>query len=233
MPNFPATMPQARRATGATARRLGATGLALLLALPALSEAQAQPSRPPQAAQPAQPPQLRPTRDVAVTYRVQSGSQTPQTVPAAWLTSAQRLRLEPPGMPGWVLADLPASRAQMVMDSTRMVMRLPGKGPWPALDRVPPGARMTPAGSATVAGLRCNAWQISAKEGEGTVCLTPDGVLLRASGQYDGRQGTLEATQVTYGPQDPTRFQVPPGYQGVNLPQGLPPGLIPDALRPR
>ncbi|WP_419896821.1 hypothetical protein [Roseomonas sp. USHLN139] len=194
--------------------RLAGTLAALLLALPAAAQ------------QPA-PAQLRPQRDVAVTYRLTTGNRPPQTVTASWLTTAQRLRVEPPGLPGWILLDLPSSQARMVMDSTRMVVRLPGKGPWPMLDRLPPGARMTAAGSATVAGLRCTNWQVASREGNGEVCLTADGVMLRGSGVHDGQQGSLEATAVAYGAQDPARFQVPPGYQAVSLPQGLPPGLIP------
>lgn len=181
---------------------------------------------PPAAADTA-PARLRPARDVAVLYRVQGGNQGPQQVPAAWLAAQQRLRVEPPGLPGWILADVPAGRAQMVIDATRMVVRMPGQGPIPMLDQLPPGARMERAGSATVAGLRCDNWRVTAREGQGEICLTPDGVALRASGTHDGKSGSLEALQVTYGPQDPARFQVPPGYQPVSLPQGLPPGLIP------
>ncbi|MFB9972004.1 hypothetical protein ACFFMP_19335 [Pseudoroseomonas cervicalis] len=173
------------------------------------------------------PARLRPARDVAVLYRVQGGNQGPQQVPAAWLAAQQRLRLEPPGLPGWILADLPAGEARMVIDATRMAVRLPGHAAVPMLDALPPGARMTRAGSATVAGLRCDNWRVTAREGEGEICLTADGVALRASGTRDGKSGSLEALQVTYGAQDPARFQVPAGYQPVTLPQGLPPGLVP------
>ncbi|ONG47388.1 hypothetical protein BKE38_23505 [Pseudoroseomonas deserti] len=193
---------------------IAAAAAALLVALPAVGQ------------QPA-PAQLRPQRDVAVTYRMTAGNRPPQTVAASWLAAAQRLRIEPPGLPGWLLLDLPSSQAQMVMDSTRMVVRLPGKGPWPMLDSLPAGTRMTPAGSATVAGLRCDNWQVVNREGTGQVCLTADGVMLRGSGTHDGQQGSLEATSVAYVAQDPARFQVPPGYQAVSLPQGLPSGLIP------
>ncbi|WP_305123546.1 hypothetical protein [Roseomonas sp. GC11] len=187
----------------------------LVLALPEVARAERSPVP------------LRPSRDVAVVYRVQSGRQPPQTVPAAWLAAAQRVRLEPPGLPGWVLADLGAGQAQMVVDATRMVVPLPGKGPLPLSDELPPGTRMIRAGSDSVAGLRCEVWTVTQRQGEGSLCVTPDGLVLRASGRHPGGEGSLEALQVTYGPQDPARFQVPPGYQAVALPQGLPPGLIP------
>ena len=55
-------------------------------------------------------------------------------------------------------------------------------------------------------------------------------MLLRAEGQVQGRQGGIEATSVTYARQDPDRFRIPAGYQTLQLPQGLPPGLAQNLL---
>lgn len=167
------------------------------------------------------PAHLRPTRDVAVTYTASAPNQTPQPVETAWSAAQQRLRIDTPRAPGWVLVDLPGNRLRMVMEGQRMVLDLPGKGPIPLLDGVPPGTRMTRAGSATVAGHRCENWQVSSQEGEGTLCLTADGVLLRAAGTREGKRGSLEATSVRYSAQDPARFTVPQGMMSMNLPQGL------------
>lgn len=175
------------------------------------------------------PAQLWPTRDVAVTYTVRGGGQAPRTVPAAWLAAEQRLRVEPPEAPGWVLVDVPRGQALMVMDSVRTAMQLPEEQKLPLVQGLPPGTRMTRAGSDTVAGHRCDNWQVSGPEGQGTVCLTPDGVLLRAQGSREGRQGSLEATAISYARQDPARFRLPAEYRSVTLPPGLlknlPPGL--------
>jgi hypothetical protein len=36
----------------------------------------------------------------------------------------------------------------------------------------------------------------------------------------------MEATQVTFAAQDPRRFQRPAGYQTMQMPQGMPPGMM-------
>lgn len=175
------------------------------------------------------PAQLWPTRDVAVTYTARGGREAPRTVQAAWLAAERRLRVEPPEAPGWVLVDLPRGQAMMVMDSMRTAMQLPDEQKLPLTGGLPPGTTMTPAGSATVAGHRCDIWRVSNPDGQGTVCLTRDGVLLRAQGKHEGKQGMLEATAVSYTRQDPARFRLPPEYRSVTLPPGLlknlPPGL--------
>lgn len=175
------------------------------------------------------PDQLWPSRDVAVTYTVRGGREAPRTVPAAWLAAERRLRVEPPEAPGWVLVDVPRGQAMMVMDSMRTAMQLPEEQKLPLTQGLPPGTSMTPAGSATVAGHRCNNWRVESPEGQGMVCLTLDGVLLRAQGTREGRQGSLEATSVSYAPQDPGRFRLPAEYRSITLPPGLlknlPPGL--------
>ncbi|MBC7799642.1 MAG: hypothetical protein H7Z10_03390, partial [Gemmatimonadaceae bacterium] len=52
----------------------------------------------------------------------------------------------------------------------------------------------------------------------GTVCLTPDGVPLRADGDVDGRRGTFTAVDVDYGPIADDLFRVPSGYMQLSLP---------------
>jgi len=167
------------------------------------------------------PAHLRPVRDVAVTYRVEGGNQAPRMVPVAWLAATKRIRAEPPGLPGWVLVDLPRNEALLVIEAQGMAVRLPAGDMLPLLGGIPPGTRMAPAGSGTVAGQRCDLWQVSRQDAAGTVCLTKDGVILRAEGARGGRRGQLQATRVTYGRQDPARFQLPAGVSVVNLPPAL------------
>jgi len=175
------------------------------------------------------PAHLQPVRDVAVTYRVQGGDQAPRSVPVAWLAAARRIRAEPPGLPGWVLVDLPRNQALLVMENQGMAVRLPAEQVLPLLTGIPPGTRMAPAGSGTVAGHRCEVWQVSRQDAKGRLCLTRDGVILRAEGERNGRRGQLEATRVAYAPQDPARFEVPAGCAVVNLP----PALLSALLRAR
>jgi len=172
------------------------------------------------------PANLRPTRDVAVTYKVEGGGQAPRAVPVAWSASSQKVRAEPSGIPGWLLVDLPRNQARMIIDAQGLAVNLPAGDLTPLLGGLPPGTRMTAAGSATVAGQKCDNWRVSRPDGEGTVCLTRDGVILRASGRHQGRTGQLEATEVRYGAQDPSRFVIPAGYRTVTLPPALLSGLL-------
>ncbi|MBO1075815.1 DUF4412 domain-containing protein [Roseomonas marmotae] len=178
----------------------------MLLAAPALAQ---------------QSPQLLPSRDVAVTFRLSGGNRQPGDIHATWLASQRVLRVDNASAPGWLMVDQPTQRAYMVMEDQRLVMRLPA-APEIAmlLDRPESQGRVTRLGRRTIAGAGCTDWQIERRDGKGGVaCLTADGVLLRA--QQTGRQEVLEATRVTYGPQDPSRFRLPQGFPQLQLPAGL------------
>jgi hypothetical protein len=168
-----------------------------------------------------QGPTLLPTRDVAVTFRLTGGNRQPGDIHAAWLSSQRVLRVDNSSAPGWLMVEQPTQRAFMVMEGQRLVMRLP---PAPEiamlLDRPESQGRVTRLGRRTIAGMSCTDWSIERRDGKGgTACLTPDGVLLRA--QQTGRQEVLEATRVTYGPQDPSRFRLPQGYPQLQLPASM------------
>ncbi len=182
-----------------------------LLALPALAQDQ---------------PPLSPTRDVSVTYRVAAG----QEMRMSWLVAEQRMRVDMPGGAGWSLVDQKSQTMFMVMDQQRMVMELPmqgGPGGISIPTRPPDSARFTRGGTATVAGLSCTIWRYVDGTTRGETCLTADGVMLRSSGTHDGQGGSVEATAVAYGPQDPARFRRPAGYRTMQLPGGMMPGRPP------
>ena len=169
-------------------------------------------------------PVMIPTRDVSVAYRV--ATEPPADLRMSWLVAEQKLRVDMPGGIGWSLVDQRTQKMSMVMEQQRLVMELPtgGAGGINLPTQPPDTARFTRAGTATVAGLGCTVWRYedSATKGKGEACLTADGVMLRSTGTHQGKTGTLEATEVTYGPQDPARFQVPAGYQAMPVP-GQPP----------
>lgn len=178
-----------------------------LLATPALAEA------PPAA--------LLPNRDVSVVYRLtgDAGAAIPGGVPGnlrvAWRASDRRLRVEPEGRRQVVLVDLGAPSAQLVDMGLRAAMPLPVR----SRDLQPltlEGAHLTRRGQDTVAGLSCTDYAVQSSRGRGTVCLTQDGVALRASGEVDGRQGSFIAVSVSYDPVPASSFEVPRGY--VQLP---------------
>ena len=170
-----------------------------------------------------------PTRDVAVTYRVTSGQGAGHELRMAWLVAERKLRVDAEGAPGWSVIDQQAKRMLVVMDQQRAVLEVPantGPGGLSLPTEPPASARFTRAGNDTVAGLRCTLWRYEDGDKQGETCLTADGVMLRSSGGQRGgqggsRTGAVEATKVAYGPQDPARFQAPPGYRSMQLPPGL------------
>lgn len=169
-------------------------------------------------------PRIQPSRDVAVTYRLEgdAASAVPGGVPGAlrlsWDAAGQRLRAEPEGRTQAVIVDLRAHSAQMVDATLRSALTLPVRD----ADLQPltlDGARLTRRGDAVVAGLPCTDWAVQSPRGAGTVCLTADGVALRAEGEVDGRRGSFTASSVSYGPQRDELFRVPADYMQFSLPK--------------
>lgn len=168
-------------------------------------------------------PQLFPARDVAVTYRV-TGARAQSGMPAmtmSWLASQQTMRVDMGGM-GYMVADHRAQRGFMVMEQMRMLMDIPMDQ---ATAGLPTRGQFRQTGRDTVAGHACNVWNFQDGDDRGTACITPDGVMLRAQGTSGGESGSMEATRVAYGAQDPARFRRPQGYQTMQMPQGMPQAL--------
>lgn len=171
----------------------------------------------------AQQPAIFPTRDVTVTYRTSGGAQGPMNVTMAFSAANNLMRIDVPGGgpmgAGWMLFDHRAGNARMVLDQQRMVMTMdggmvPGGGGF----RPSPEARFTREGSDRVLGTACTNWRIEDRGNRARACLTDDGVMLRAQPETEGA-GTLEATEIRYGAQDPARFTVPAGYQAMDMQQ--------------
>jgi hypothetical protein len=195
----------------------------LLLLMPLLMAAPAAmvQAASPQAASPQDRPRVQPDRDVTVTYRVE-GAAT-QAIPGgidgplrlSWDAAGQRLRAEPANRPQAVIVDLPRHTASVVDDMMHAVLTLPVR----ERDLQPltlDGVQMTRRG--TVAGRACTTWAMQSKRGAGAVCLTADGVALRAEGEIDGRHGSFTATNVAYGAVAADLFTAPPGYMTLNIP---------------
>lgn len=163
-------------------------------------------------------PPLFPTRDVAITYRF-TGPQAQAGMPTmtmSWLANAQTMRMDMGAM-GYMVADHRAQRGFMVMESARMIMDIPMEQ---AMQQHGPSANASfrRTGTDTVAGLPCTVWAFQDRGNSGTACVTNDGVMLRAQGNSQGQSGSMEATQVTFGAQDPARFQRPQGFQSMQMP---------------
>lgn len=166
-------------------------------------------------------PPITPTRDVSVTYRV-TGEGAPAEMTMSWLATQGLMRMDMPGGQGFIVVNPQAGSGFMAMESMRMIMDLPaGAGGVDNFARASQSARFTREGSDRVANTPCTNWRIEDRGETGRACLTADGVTLRASsgGGQSGR-GAMEATRVTYGPQDASRFTRPQGYQVMQMPGG-------------
>lgn len=167
-------------------------------------------------------PAITPTRDVSIAYRATGQSPGNGTeMRISWLAANGLMRVDMPGGQGFMVANpRGGSPGFMVMEAQRMVMDIP-TSQLPATSMQPSAnARFTREGTARIASTDCTIWRMEDQGRSGRACLTADGVMLRAEG--DGRPGQIEATSVTYGPQDPARFQRPTGYQTFQMPAGMP-----------
>ncbi len=169
-------------------------------------------------------PLIQPSRDVSVVYRVEgaAASVVPGGIPNAlllsWDAAGQRLRAEPEGRSQAVIVDLRAHSAKIVDTVLRSALTLPTRD----RDFQPltlEGARLTRRNDVVIAGLPCTNWAVQSSRGNGTVCLTADGVALRADGDVDGRRGTFTASRVSYGPVSDDLFRVPADFMQFNFPK--------------
>ncbi len=155
-------------------------------------------------------PLLRPNRDVDVTYRAaspQDGREFEQRI--RWLAASQTMRIDPPAPGLHVIIDNVARRMSVVRDATKSVVEMAAPGSMADLIDGE-AASFVRRGEATVAGRACTEWQTKDREAHPVVvCITDDGVLLRA-GTPD--QVRVSAVSVRYGPQDPAVFRVPADY---------------------
>ncbi|MBR0683798.1 hypothetical protein GXW74_25195 [Roseomonas eburnea] len=192
---------------------------ALIVALPVAVEAQDRPS-------------LEPTRDVMVTYRVETGGISVEMT-TIWSASARLGRMNLPGAAGYVVADHANNRAFMVMEPAREVMDIPLERAG-GFARHLEAARFTRGATVRVAGTDCTNWRYEMPVQTGEVCFTADGALLRSRAIMGGVETRMEATRVAYGPQDAAQFRRPEGYQTRQtpaVPQAVAPGGRPGTAR--
>ncbi len=162
-------------------------------------------------------PAVAPQRDVDVTYQVAQpvAGGPPLTQRMRWSVSAGRLRVDPPTPGLYMIIDTRNRRMAMVKDADRAVLDLNTAAP--GLPGATSDATFARAGTDQVAGLPCTNWRTTdAAHQPVLLCLTDDGVMLRAS---RGAQVLLEAIKVAYTSPDPAVFVPPDGYRHTNAGQ--------------
>lgn len=150
-------------------------------------------------------PAIAPTRDVVVIYTFtgQAAANSPAKMRVSYVDANQRVRLDMYAQPqatdafSSIIFDAPGNHIYTVLTAAGSYYVLPATG------RKNPGLMLNDAmeytrlGNATIAGLACTDWTISSQgTPQGTACITPDGVTLRATRLNS--PGAMEAIQVDY-----------------------------------
>ena len=161
-------------------------------------------------------PTFPPTRDVAVEYQTSGGprgrSPHSATINFYYTTRGERLRADLPNQ-GYMIVDTSGKRLTMVMIGPRVYLEVPyDPGRTPAF-APPRDAKFTRQGTDTVAGQNCTVWSVESKQGNGTACITADGVMLRGQGEGERGGGSLLAVRVSYGEQPEELFRPPPDFR--------------------
>ena len=127
---------------------------------------------------------------------------------------------------GFLIVDPARRSARMVVPGLGQALELPLARDRRAALLFGDGLQFTRRGKSKIAGRECTNWDVRADRDTATLCLTREGVLLRATGHTgDMADSTLEAMRVDDAPQSPALFQVPTGGRGLNLPDALRPFL--------
>jgi hypothetical protein len=169
-------------------------------------------------------PLLVPGRDVAVVYQLHGAAAdqipggAPNGVRLLWDATGQRLRTEPMGRPMYALTDLQRRVAEIVFAGQKAYLEARIKGGDPQTLLAGPNVHFTRRGKARLLGMDCTDWAIHSQKIDGTGCVTPDGVVLRAEVTINGLPGSLVAESVSYGKQPDAAFVPPEGYARLALP---------------
>jgi hypothetical protein len=178
-------------------------------------------------------PMIHPSRDVAVEYRSSgtppNGAQRgPGAAPGAVVTmrfssKSGRIRIDGASGRGYAILDPGVGKMTMVMEERHMYVERPADPGMMAMFKAT-NQSFRRTGSDTIAGVACTTYDATFNEHSGQVCLTGDGVMLRARSADADRQRELEAVSVSYTDQPGGWFEVPAGYQKFDMPNP-PPGM--------
>lgn len=165
-------------------------------------------------------PSLRPTRDVMVEYHVSGvaqGQHRSDTVRMYFTDHGDKMRIEPVGQPAYSILDRTTGQMMMVMTARHAYVEM-AYDPKRVLAFQYDDETFTRIGTDTVAGIGCTIYDAKRQGHSGQVCVSDDGVLLRAKSDDPAQAGgVLEATQVAYGPQPASLFAPPPDFQKMQI----------------
>jgi hypothetical protein len=166
-------------------------------------------------------PLMRPSRDVAVEYR--SNGAAAEVVTMRFAGNGNRIRIDGPNDRGYAILDSDAGRMIVVIAEKHMYLERPADPNMMPMFQAA-NAAFVKTGTDKVAGLSCTTYDANINDRKGQVCLTSDGVMLRAKSADADHQRELEAVKVTYGDQPSALFEPPAGFQKMDIPN-LPGGM--------
>ena len=151
-------------------------------------------------------PTLFPTRDAVILYKQQAGAFEMGQIQIFYSASTKRTRTNTEKFNVFIITDHIANR---------MLQVTPGNPPMYRENAIPPAtSRYSSTGrTETIAGQRCEVWQVyqAATPKPATQCITSDGLMLRSVNEGLGGNMVMEAVAISYAPQNPSLFQLPPG----------------------
>jgi hypothetical protein len=187
-------------------RALLATTLGLAMAVPAAAQDH--------------PPMMQPSRDVMVEYHVAGVTQDQHrsdTVRMYFTDHGTKLRVEPVGQPAYSIMDRTAGRMIMVMPPEHIYVEMPYDAKQ-VMAFAGTDTTFTRRGHDTIAGIGCAVYDAKRRGNSGQVCISDDGLLLRAKSDNPAQAGGgLEATRVAYGPQPASLFAPPPDFKKMDI----------------
>jgi hypothetical protein len=160
-------------------------------------------------------PLLRPSRDVAVEYGTGGATRSAGTsVTMHYAGNGRWMRIDPASGTSYSVFDIQARHVMIVRTDARTFEdRTSDPSQIPLY--FTRDATFQKLGVDTIAGLRCTNYDATFHANKGQICLTDDGVILRArTGQGDSLR-ELVALKVTYAEQPLTLFAPPDGYQNT------------------
>ncbi len=169
----------------------------------------------PLAAAPPDRPVLLPGHDALVAYRMEPASGEPIDLRVAYLAGAKEVRFNLPDT-SYILVTPAKASVMMVVPLQGTLAELPYAAGPQSLFLLDEHARFTRKGEMTVAGQKCTQWDMVLDQDRRTVCITPDGLLLRNyATDPQGRKSLVEATVVRVEPVPAELFVIPAGYEKI------------------
>jgi YD repeat-containing protein len=171
-------------------------------------------------AQAATHPAFLPAQDVLASYVVAASGRPAATYDLEYDAADQRARIVDPARGLVLLVDLPTGQAELVVPALHAVVEAPDISDLAKQVENADGAKFLALGPGHYADLACEKYEILARQGSGTACLTQDGVILHFAGRDAQGAASITAISVAMAHQPREDFATPDGYSRMVLPPG-------------